>query len=322
MFDIKRAEQEAVQWGISLVDRMELQIQINGKVDVFGDPDLDDDTEERFREIVADILISHKLASKGNRFLQCSRYAHLYKCKGPSEHKLFSPIYCDLRFCPRCAPRQFARLMKKYEPIVEKIYALRQPDFRFRSITFTSRNTGFLTPSQVKQFNTAVKRTLRKLMKKFKAWGALWCNEVGFNNTNLHAHVLFYGPYIAQSELAKIWNEISGHEVVWITEAKGKGKLTLLYMLKYVSKPPTDDPRQIGLLEVAFHKTRRVHTLGIFYNFAGKDADAEYSEWTVCPHCGEKIEKEPGCPRIEKAISEYRTFVGTTNTERRRHWVN
>jgi hypothetical protein len=75
----------------------------------------------------------------------------------------------------------------------------------------------------VQQFNTAVKQTLKKLMTRFKGWGALWCNEVGFNNTNLHAHVLFYGPYIAQSELATIWNEISGNEVVWISEAKGMG---------------------------------------------------------------------------------------------------
>ena len=51
-------------------------------------------------------------------------------------------------------------------------------------------------------------------MKKFKGWGALWCNEVGFNNTNLHAHVLFNGPYIDQSTLAEMGNQVSGNEVV------------------------------------------------------------------------------------------------------------
>ncbi len=51
-------------------------------------------------------------------------------------------------------------------------------------------------------------------MKKFKGWGALWCNEVGFNNTNLHAHVLFNGPYIDQSTLAEMENQVSRNEVV------------------------------------------------------------------------------------------------------------
>jgi hypothetical protein len=93
-------------------------------------------------------------------------------------------------------------------------------------------------------------------------------------------------------------------------------------MLKYVSKPPTGDANRVGLLEVAFHKTRRVHSLGVFVGLAGSDPDAEFSEWTCCPHCGADIEKQPGNPRIEKAILAGRTFVGTKHTQRRREWVN
>ena len=170
--------------------------------------------------------------------------------------------------------------------------------------------------------NLAVKATLSKLMRKFRGWGAVWCDEVGFDNTNLHAHILFFGPYVDQRELARVWNEVSGHQVVWITEAHGGGSRALLYMLKYVSKPPTCDAKQVGLLEVAFHKTRRVHSLGVFYRLAGSDADAEFSEWTCCPHCGADIEKEPGNVRIEKAVLEGRTFVGTKHTTRRREWLN
>jgi hypothetical protein len=109
---------------------------------------------------------------------------------------------------------------------------------------------------------------------------------------------------------------------VYITEARGSGAKALLHLLKYVSKPPAKDPRQIGLLEVAFHGTRRVHALGVFYNFAGGDTDNVQSEWTVCPHCGAEITKQPGTARIEKAIWEGRTFVGTRNTARRKVWVN
>ena len=66
---------------------------------------------------------------------------------------------------------------------------------------------------------TDVKTTLKTSYARDKDWGAIWCDEVGFNNTNLHAHVLFYGPYIDQARLAEVWNEISGHQVVFIKKA-------------------------------------------------------------------------------------------------------
>ncbi len=322
MFDVKKAECEAQSWGISLVDHMELNIRLRGTVDVFGDATLNEGADENWREVVAGVLVENGLISKANRFLECSKFAHIYQCEGAARHKLFSPIYCDLRFCPRCGPRQFARLLKKYEPILRATNANRQPGFRLREITLTTANPGSLTSDQIRRFNTAVRKTLKKLMKKVRGWGAIWCDEVGFNNTNLHAHILFFGPYISQKSLAEVWNKISGHQVVWIKEARGNGVSALLYLLKYVSKPPSDDPRVLGLLEAAFHKTRRIHSLALFYDFAGGDPDNEFSEWTCCPHCGADITKEPGNPRIEKAILEGRTFVGTRHTERRKTWVN
>lgn len=322
MINVNKAEREAAEWGIPLVDWMELQTRTRGTVDVFGDVDLDDQANEDWRSVVADVLVESGLIPKADRFLQCSRFAHLYQCKGADLHQLFSPIYCDLRFCPRCAPRQFARLMKKYEPIVRTLGAKRTRDFRLREITLTSANHGSLAPAQIKRFNQDVKTTLHKLMSEIQGWGAIWCDEVGFDNTNLHAHILFYGPYIPQPVLAQVWNEVSGHQVVWIKEAPRSGRSALLYMLKYVSKPPTRDAARVGQLEVAFHKTRRIHSVGVFYRLAGKDSDNQYSEWTKCPHCGADIEKQPGSPRIEKVILEGRTFVGTKSTARRKTWVN
>jgi hypothetical protein len=91
---------------------------------------------------------------------------------------------------------------------------------------------------------------------------------------------------------------------------------------KYVSKLPADDPAIIGQLEVAFHKCRRVHTLGVFYDFSGDDTDNTESEWTTCPHCGAELERLPGTFRLEKLIMEGRTFVGLRHPERKRPWVN
>jgi ribosomal protein S27AE len=235
---------------------------------------------------------------------------------------LFSPVYCDLRYCPRCGGRQFARLIEKYLPIVKAIIAQKRPGHRLRLITLTSRNTGTLTPEQIKRLNLDTKKTLKRLLPKDSACGALWCDEVGYENTNLHAHVLLYGPYIAQDDLARVWNEVSGNQVVHIRDASGGGWKELLYMLKYVSKPPGKDPQFIGSLEVAFHGVRRVHAIGVFYNFSGDDTDSEKSEWSKCPHCGAGITKMPGTEHVHKAILDGRTYIGTKYTPRRKQWLN
>jgi hypothetical protein len=322
MIDVHKAEAQATQWSISMRDWLELQVQIFGNVDAFGDSDIDDEADEEWRGQVAQVLIEHRLFSKANHYMECCCYAYLYQCKGEEKHDLFSPIYCDLRFCPRCGPRQFARLIEKYEPVLKAVSAHKKPGFRIREITLTTRNTGNLKPEQIKEFNLCVKKTLKSLMHGVDGWGALWCDEVGFNNTNLHAHILLYGPFVPQNRLAEVWNEISGHEVVYITKARKSGGKALIHLLKYVSKPPANDPNQIGLLEVAFHGTRRVHALGLFYNFVGDDTDNIQSEWDTCPHCGAELTKLPGSTRIERAILEGRTFVGTKNTARRKTWVN
>ena len=322
MIDVAKAEAEAALWDISLRDWMELHVEMFGNVDAFGDADIDDERDEEWRGRVADVLIENKLRSKAKRYMECTRYAHLYQCQGKDKHNLFSPIYCDLRFCPRCAPRQFARLIQKYEPILKAVCTRRKSGFQLRNITLTTRNTGTLSAKQIKHFNFCIKKTLKALMRGVHGWGAIWCDEVGFDNTNLHAHILFYGPYVPQRRLGEAWKQISGHEVVFITKARRSGGKALTYMLKYVSKPPASEPEQIGLLEVAFHGTRRVHALGVFYNFVGEDTDNVHSEWGTCPHCGAEIIKVPGTPRIEKAIIEGRAFVGTKNTDRRKTWIN
>ena len=322
MINVAKTEMEAASWGISLRDCMELHVELFAKIDVFDDPVFEREPDEDWRGQVADVLIENGLRPKANRFLQCSRFANLYECEGDDKHKLFSPVYCDLRYCPRCGGRQFARLIEKYLPIVKTIIAQKRPGHRLRLITLTSRNTGTLTPEQIKRLNLDTKKTLKRLLSKDSSCGAIWCDEVGYENTNLHAHVLLYGPYIAQDDLARVWNEVSGNQVVHIRDASGCGWKELLYMLKYVSKPPGKDPQFIGSLEVAFHGVRRVHAIGVFYNFSGDDTDSEKSEWSKCPHCGAGITKMPDTEHVHKAILDGRTYIGTKYTPRRKQWLN
>jgi ribosomal protein S27AE len=322
MIDVAQATTQSEEWGISLREVMELRAHVYGNLDPFGEFSADDDDDEEWRGRVAHVLIENHLVPKANRYIECSRYGIRLQCKGKEAHDLFAPLYCDLRYCPRCGPRQYARLIEKYAPVVKLLSSKKLPGYLLREITLTTRKEKSLTSAQVKKFNKDVKKTLKKLMKGIKGWGAIWCDEVGFNNLNLHAHILFYGPYLEQSRLAEVWREISGHEVVFITKAHVSGPKALIHLLKYVSKPPADNPEIIGQLEVAFHGRRRVHALGVFYNFVGDDTDNLNSEWKTCPHCGADLIRLPGTARIEKLILEGRTFVGLQHPKRKPEWVN
>ena len=183
--------------------------------------------------------------------------------------------------------------------------------------------TGELTSQQIKKFNQDIKRTLQVLMKGGPGWGALVVDEVGFNNTNLHAHIIFYGPYIEQARLAAVWHEISGHQVAWINKARVAGSRALLHLLKYVSKPPADNPGIMGRLEVAFHGTKRVHALGLFYNFNKGDTDGTDSEWQSCPKCGANLTLVPGLRPISHFQALGLEFIGSFPMKRKtKEWVN
>ena len=213
MIDLAHYEEQARDWGLSLRERFELDAHLReGLKPLEGMTDADR-LEEDFRGKVGDILISNRLFSKAKRYMECSRFGCCLQCQGEAHHEFFSPLYCDLRFCPRCGPRQYARLVAKYGPVLTYVRTYPQRGYRLRELTLTSRNTGTLTSEQIRTFNEHVKKTLERIMAGTRGWGAIWCDEVGFDNTNLHAHVLFYGPYVEQNCLAEVWRQISGFEL-------------------------------------------------------------------------------------------------------------
>jgi hypothetical protein len=94
-------------------------------------------------------------------------------------------------------------------------------------------------------------------------------------------------------------------------------------MLKYVSKPPSDDPEMVGRLEVAFHGTRRVHALGLFYDFAGGDEDNLQSEWKNCPLCAAPLTREKGICTVQELAARGLRLISDCRAERRKNkWVN
>jgi len=83
------------------------------------------------------------------------------------------------------------------------------------------------------------------------------------------------------------WAHETGEDLrVSICSARGDFARSLYHLLKYVSKPPSDDPKRLAELEIAFSGVRRVHTMGVFYNSElteDKEHDPADSE---CPCCG------------------------------------
>jgi hypothetical protein len=319
----ERYKSEAEEWCISLSERLELEALSRSNLNLSKKFYSDDWIDLGFRTEVAEILIENGLAKKADRYLLCSRKGFILRCNGADRHEFFSPSYCDLRFCAICSMRQFARLYAKHFPVLQFIARNPRKGFRLRQITLTSKNRGVLVHDDITTFNEAVKKTLDVLMKSVEGWGAMAVLEVGFNNWNLHVHILAWCPYIEQARLARVWREVSGHQVVWINEEKVSGRKVLLYMLKYVSKPPSDNPEIIGQLEVAFHGTRRVHCYGLFYNFSGDDTDAENSKWMECPKCGAELERVRGQQFVYKLRKMGLEFIGDVRRERGiTKWVN
>jgi hypothetical protein len=319
----ERYRADASAWGISPSQRYELEALTRSNLKSPEDFGQDEWVDLDFRSDVAELLTENGLGKKANRYLMCSRTAFVLRCVGKEEHEFFSPSYCDLRFCKICSKRQFARLYAKHSHVLQFLRRNPRRGFRLRQITLTSKNKGVLTHADIKTFNAHVKKTLMLLMDGATGWGAMAVLEIGFNNWNLHAHILVWCPYIEQARLARVWKEVSGHEVVWISLERVSGKKALLYMLKYVSKPPSDKPEMIAQLEVAFHETRRVHCYGLFYKFSGKDSDAKDSKWLECPKCGADLERVKG----ERHVYELRRagiqFIGDFPRERNsKKWIN
>ena len=319
----ERYKFEAAAWGISRSERFELEALSRFNVKSPEKFDDDDWVDLDFRTQVADILSENGLEKKAHRYLMCARKACVLRCQGSERHEFFSPSYCDLRFCKVCSKRQFARLFAKHSSVLEFIRRNPHRGFRLRQITLTSRNTGILLHRDIKTFNAAVKATLKILMQGVKGWGAIVVLEIGFNNWNLHAHILAWCPYVEQARLAEVWQSVSGHEVVWISEERVHGPKALLYMLKYVSKPPSDKPEIVGQLEVAFHTTRRVHCYGLFYNFSRDETDHEDCEWMECPKCGAELKRVKGLRFVYQLRQQGLEFIGKFRKQRKnKQWVS
>jgi hypothetical protein len=151
-----------------------------------------------------------------------------------------------------------------------------------------------------KQFNRNIKRFFRALERQLgmtrSEYGVIWCDELGANNSNIHAHGVYCGPWLPQKnrELSKLWEKVTGGagRIVYIKYVDSIDQAlyhALKYPAKYASEEKTS-PERAAHLEIIFHRVRRIHALASFYNMPKpKDDLKKDGLFNKCPLCGDQL---------------------------------
>jgi hypothetical protein len=276
------------------------------------------------------------LEKKAQREIACGLLGGEIHCQ--SGHKFLAAYRCGNRYCSRCAPidgkklfaRQADRLrfvatrmmlcgVDECEECSKAIEEKRLPhwppprEIRPRvvcaKIDFTlkhDRRDGMPTPERMKQLNAMIKKFCRAIERRFKIsrkeYGLAYCDELGGNNSNPHAHAIYVGPWLPQSkerkELSQLWREISGDSFILSIKFARNFTEALFHAVKYPAKFATrSSPGRLADLEAVFHRVRRFHTLAAFY--APEVPPKETPPAKKCPICDARLSEPRGWNTIE-----------------------
>lgn len=233
----------------------------------------------------AEALARLGLEKKATRLAACGRLGR--RVGDDNGHAFWVHFRCGLRFCPFCAPRIAGELFHRHLGL-EKLIVERE-GWTLARLDFMFYNPRFLPEAEViRRASKVIKRVIKRILKGRRGWGYLYCFEFGFDNTNLHAHGVYYGPYLDQGRLSALFLEESGDSfIVSIKREKRSFRSGLRHLLEYVRKPASDDPQWLAALEKTFHGAKRVHALGIFYNpkLQSEESPSEKRDLGPCPYC-------------------------------------
>lgn len=268
-----------------------------------------------------------RLKRKAIRFANCGRLGRSAVCSlYPFEHKFYAPHDCGTDFCAKCAQSQRQALFGKYLRVILNALSSGVPKgWTLANVTFTLKSDGSgITPESVKQFNSAVRFTIRKSVGSRSGYGFLFSDEVGFetgghlpdakrvaHGLNLHCHGLYFGPYVDWQVTRDLWASETQKRFgrpskgFYISEVKGfrrnperAVRRALNYLLKYISKPPAVTSERLAALILSFDGAKRVHALGKFY---GK-CPAEEKSNCPCPTCKRMGLEKPGVLAFDAKI--------------------
>lgn len=274
-------------------------------------------TQTGWRDQVAAQLVARDpgYASAADKFLQCGhKIVAALTCPNQINHHA-RPIFehCDLRICPRCAPRLSARLLDHYLPAVQQILADHAaPGRRVRHVVLTTDIHPLDANSEAHYYHARVRvlSTFRDCLcprrdgEAQHAWDERWAakkrtiglivvDDVGETNRHWHFHVFYFGPFIPWAVLSQVWQTLTGYPIVYIHNRQDQPvKDTLQEVLKYVTKFTAHDelidPRIAAAIFDTLHGCRRVRSYGLFFGIpAMPDEDNEHGQ---CPECQAALE--------------------------------
>jgi len=262
------------------------------------------------------------LTAKAERQCACGIVGGKVICE--TGHEFYEAYECELRYCPRCGPRLANALIKKHEKrllfVAQSLMlcgtencsecerAIKDKDLPHwppptgakprivcAKLDFTVRSDASTMPApeRMRMLNRCIKKFCRAIEKQFhigrNTYGLAYCDELGGNNNNPHAHGIYVGPWLpnTKKELAALWEKVTekdfpGTFIISIKYARNFGE-ALYHACKYPAKfAERSSPQRLAELEIIFHRVRRFHTLARFYN---PDAPEETKEPRECPMC-------------------------------------
>ena len=238
-----------------------------------------------FSDSYANALYEHGLLKASRRFDHCGDPVTLY-CSHCG-HQEVVKYACGLRTCPECSRRLSHFYVSKFFDVLSHLPI--NATHMFRLITLT-------TSLDVSKDNMRfIRQVLSKFSKKFnkRGEGMLAGIEAGETGHKLHIHVLHYGKFIKQDDVAKWWVKatLGFGQVVDVRSIKGQGSSFMLRkglkeVLKYSTKLTSMNNDELANLELSLKGTRRIAAYGMFYRL-DRWIRAERKQWSrVCPVCG------------------------------------
>lgn len=300
------------QWVIEVWGESGIDVDHPPSPERFSKRDVKEPEWEKFgfRGQVGKLLWERGLETKAIRFLNCNKCARPGHCDlYPNEHKYYVPNGCEVIFCRECAQEVRRELFQAYLKVILAVLISHgcPRGWTLARINFTLWSDGSeITPERVRKMNAAVRSVMWKSVRSRRGYGMLFVDEVGFElrghgrrkrkagGLNLHAHGLYFGPYLDWEKTRDLWMRETGKQFpqrsrgFWVKEVKGwrrnperAVRHALNHMLKYVSKPPAISSERLASLIAAFDGARRVHSLGLFY---GEKPKSEKKN-CLCPKC-------------------------------------
>ena len=248
--------------------------------------------KESFRQAVYDsLLFSNPKAAK--RFIECQGKVN-YLCTNCGNTKAVAQN-CESRLCLDCSKRtagkMIQKLHKKYKTI-QKIVG-----FRLRMITLTIKTDGQYRESIIKLGKSMTKLWNNYLFRGIKGLrrtkgnrvlsGLVSSFEFGEESGNVHAHCLYYGPFIDQEELSIKWKEITKDSMIVDIRLVTDEQKGMIEVLKYVTNLEKCEPSKLVQYYEALKGKRRIRTFGVFFGFDFKDKNFK-PEKPACEKCGGK----------------------------------